>query len=281
MREGESCIHPSAVVMSGAELDGGVEVGPYAVIGPKVCIGKGTRVGPHAVIEGNTTIGRYNRIFQFASVGAMPQDRKYRGEESTLIIGDHNTIREFATLNPGTRGGGMVTRVGDHNLFMVYSHVAHDCQIGNHTVLANSANLAGHVVLEDYVIVGALVGIHQFVRVGESAILGAGAMVSLDVPPYCTATGDRAHLFGLNLVGLKRRSFSAHQIAELKKAYRTIFLSSLPLAEALEQARSGSSSSPEVSHLIAFMENSQRGACRPRKGVLSSEDEEERYEAEE
>lgn len=278
MKEGETCIHPSAVVMRGAELDSGVEVGPYAVIGPKVRIGKGTWVGPHAVIEGNTTMGRHNCVFQFASVGAMPQDHKYRGEESTLVIGDRNTIREFATLNPGTRGGGMVTRVGDHNLFMVYSHVAHDCQIGNHTVLVNGANLGGHVVLEDYVIVGALVGIHQFVRVGESAILGAGAMVSLDIPPYCNATGDRAHLFGLNLVGLKRRGFSASQIAELKKAYRTLFLSSLPLVEALEQVRSELSSSPEVSHLIAFIENSQRGICRPRKGTLASGDEGERYE---
>jgi len=272
VREGETYMHPSAVVMSGAELDGGVEVGPYAVIGPKVCIGKGTWVGPHAVIEGNTTIGRYNRVFQFASVGAIPQDLKYQGEESALIIGDRNIIREFATLNPGTRGGGMVTRVGDYNLFMVHSHVAHDCQIGNHTVVANSATLGGHVVLEDYVIVGGLVGIHQFVRVGESAILGGGAMVSQDVPPYCTAVGDRAHLFGLNLVGLKRRGFSASQIAELKKAYRILFLSNLPLAEALEQVRSSLSSSPEVSHLTTFIENSQRGICRPRKGTLSEEE---------
>lgn len=280
MKEGETCIHPSAVVMRGAELDSGVEVGPYAVIGPKVYIGKGTWVGPHAVIEGNTTIGKYNRVFQFASVGAIPQDLKYQGEESTLTIGNYNTIREFATLNPGTTGGGMVTRVGDHNLFMVYSHVAHDCQIGNHTVMANSATLGGHVILEDYVIVGGLVGIHQFVRVGESAILGAGAMVSLDVPPYCSATGDRAHLFGLNLVGLKRRGFSASQIVGLKKAYRILFLSKLPLTQALQRLRSEGSPAPEVSHLIAFIENSQRGICRPRKGALSSEDEEERYETE-
>jgi UDP-N-acetylglucosamine acyltransferase len=258
--------------MAGAELDGGVEVGPYAVIGPKVRIGKATWIGPHAVIEGNTTIGRENRIFQFASVGAIPQDLKYSGEESSLVIGDHNIIREFATLNPGTTGGGMVTLVGDHNLFMVYSHVAHDCQIGNYTVVANSANLGGHVVLEDYVRVMALVGIHQFVRVGESAILGAGAMVPLDVPPYCNATGDRARLFGLNLVGLKRRGFSASQIAVLKKAYRTLFLSNLPLSEALDQLRRGPSFSPEISHLIAFIENSQRGICRPHKEALSEDE---------
>jgi len=272
VRGKETRIHSSAVVMSGAEFDAGVEVGPYAVIGPKVRIGKGTRIGPHAVIEGNTTLGQENRVFQFASVGAAPQDLKYRGEESSLILGDHNTVREFATLNPGTDGGGMVTRVGDHNLFMVYSHVAHDCQIGNYTVLTNSANLGGHIVLEDYVIVGALVGIHQFVRVGESAILGAGAMVSLDVPPYCNATGDRAHLFGLNFVGLKRRGFSAGQIAVLKKAYRILFLSKLPFAEALKQVRQELSSSPEVSHLIKFIENSQRGICRPRKEALSEDE---------
>jgi len=272
VREKETRIHPSAVVGPGAEFDNGVEVGPYAVIGPKVRIGKNTWIGPHAVIEGNTTIGKENRIFQFASVGAIPQDLKYQGEESALIIGDHNTIREFATLNPGTTGGGMITRVGDHNLFMVYSHVAHDCQVGNYTVVANSATLGGHVVLEDYVIVGGLVGIHQFVRVGESAILGAGAMVPLDIPPYCNATGDRARLYGLNLVGLKRRGFSTSQVAGLKKAYHALFLSNLSLAEALEQVRTKLASSVEVSHLVEFIESSQRGICRPRKKALSEDE---------
>jgi UDP-N-acetylglucosamine acyltransferase len=234
------------------------------VIGPRVRIGKNTVVGPHAVIEGGTTLGCENHVFQFASVGAIPQDKKYRGEESTLVIGDHNVIREFATLNPGTAGGGMVTRVGDHNLFMVYSHVAHDCVVGSHVILANCATLAGHVTLEDYVVVGGLVGIHQFTRIGESALLAAGAMVSLDVPPYCAAMGDRAHLHGLNIVGLKRRGFRAEQIAAIKRAYRTLFSEGVLLKDALEYLQREREESPEIARLIDFITESQRGICRPR-----------------
>lgn len=259
-------IHPSAIVAPQAELDSGVQVGPYAVIGPHVRIGKDTRVGPHAVIEGRTIIGCGNQIFQFASVGAIPQDKKYQGEDSTLIIGDHNTIREFATLQPGTTGGGMVTRVGNDNLFMVYSHVAHDCSLGSHIVMANSANLGGHVMIEDYVVVGALVGVHQFARIGESAILGAGAMVSLDVPPYCLAQGDRAYLFGLNVIGLKRRGFSPAQLTSLKKAYRGFFAEGLPLREALVRVRQEYANTPEVMHMVEFISQAQRGICRPREG---------------
>jgi UDP-N-acetylglucosamine acyltransferase len=251
-------------VAPGAELDSGVEVGPSAVIGAHVRIGKNTWVGPHAVIEGRTTIGCGNRIFQFASVGAIPQDKKYRGEESVLIIGDANVIREFATLHIGTAGGGMVTRVGDSNLFMNYSHVAHDCQIGNHVVMANCATLAGHVTLEDYVTVGGLVAVHQFTRVGESALLAGGAMVSLDVPPYCTAVGDRAHLQGLNLVGLKRRGFQPDQLVALKKAYRMLFAEGNSLKDALERLRSEFRDSAEVAHFVEFIAASQRGICRPR-----------------
>ena len=274
MTRATTLIHPSAVVAPGAELDSGVEVGPYAVIGPQVRIGKNTWIGPHAVIEGRTTIGRENRIFQFASVGAIPQDRKYQGEDSLLTIGDYNVIREFATLNPGTSGGGMVTRVGNQNLFMVYSHVAHDCLIGNYVVLANSAALGGHVTLEDYVVVGGLVGIHQFTRIGESAFLAGGAMVSLDVPPYCIATGDRAHLHGLNLIGLKRRGFSPEQLAAIKSAYRTLFAEGLPLKEALARIRSEHPSSSKIAHLVEFVAKSQRGLCRPR-GAADLEGEEE------
>ena len=269
-----SLIHPRAVIAPGAQLASGVEVGPYAVIGPHVCIGEHTCVGPHAVIEGHTTIGRDNRIFQFASVGAVPQDKKYRGEESQLIIGDGNAIREFATLHIGTSGGGMVTRVGNHNLFMNYSHVAHDCQIGDHVVLANGATLAGHVVIESYVTVGGLVAIHQFTRIGESALLAGGAMVSQDVPPYCTATGDRAHLHGLNLIGLKRRGFSNEEIATLKKAYRTLFAEGLSLKEALIRLREEYSSCPVVLRLAEFIAVSPRGICRPR-GTADPEDEDE------
>ncbi|MGH7963569.1 MAG: acyl-ACP--UDP-N-acetylglucosamine O-acyltransferase [Candidatus Binatia bacterium] len=273
MKRAAVTVHPSAIVAPGAELESGVEVGPYAVIGAQVRIGKNTWIGPHAVIEGRTTIGCENRIFQFASVGAIPQDKKYSGEDSTLVIGDHNVIREFATLNPGTLGGGMVTRVGGHNLFMVYSHVAHDCAVGNHVVLANSATLGGHVILEDHVVVGGLVGIHQFTRIGESALLAGGAMVSLDVPPYCAAMGDRAHLHGLNLVGLKRRGFRPEQIAAIKKAYRTLFTKGEPLQDALRRIRREHPSSAEVAHLAEFIAASERGVCRPR-GNATPEDNE-------
>ncbi len=263
----ETVIHPSAVIAPGAELDHGVHVGPYAVIGPQVRIGRDSSIGPHSVIEGCTTIGCENTIFQFASVGAIPQDKKYQGEDSSLTIGDRNTIREFATLNIGTAGGGMVTRIGNDNLFMVYSHVGHDCQIGNNVILANCATLAGHVILEDYVGVGGLAAIHQFTRIGESAYLGGGAMVSLDVPPYCVAQGDRARLFGLNLIGLKRRGFSEEQLNALKKAYRTLFAEGLTLKEAVDRTRQEQASSPEVVHLTDFIANSQRGICRPRRNA--------------
>lgn len=267
MKRATVTVHPSAVVAPGAELDSGVQIGPYAVIGSGVRIGKNTWVGPHAVIEGNTHIGSGNHIFQFASVGAIPQDKKYHGEDSALVIGDDNVIREFATLQPGTSGGGMVTRVGNNNLFMAYSHVAHDCLLGNHIVLANCATLGGHVTIEDYVGVGGLVGIHQFARIGESAYLGAGSMVSLDVPPYCVANGNRAHLYGLNVIGLKRRGFHPEQIAAIKKVYRMLFSERLLLKEALERLPRENCSSPEVDHFVEFVSQSRRGICRPRRDV--------------
>lgn len=263
----ETAIHSSAVIAPGAELDHGVQIGPYAVIGPQVRIGRDSSIGPHSVIEGCTTIGCKNTIFQFASVGAIPQDKKYQGEDSSLTIGDRNTIREFATLNIGTTGGGMVTRIGNDNLFMVYSHVGHDCQIGNNVILANCATLAGHVILEDYVGVGGLAAIHQFTRIGESAYLGGGAMVSLDVPPYCMAQGDRARLFGLNLIGLKRRGFSEEQLSALKRAYRTFFAEGLTLKEAADRTRQEQAASPEAVHLAEFIASSQRGICRPRRNA--------------
>ena len=267
-------IHPSAVIAPGAELGPGVEVGPYAVIGSQVRIGANSTIGPHAVVEGRTTIGCDNHIFQFASVGAIPQDKKYQGEDSELIIGDGNAIREFATLHLGTKGGGMVTRVGNQNLFMNYSHVAHDCQIGDHVVLANGATLAGHVTVESFGTVGGVVAIHQFTRIGELALLAGGAMVSQDVPPYCTATGDRAHLHGLNLIGLKRRRLSPDEISALKKAYRILFAEGLSLKEALTRLQEDVSSSPTVAHLAEFIAASQRGLCRPR-GTADSEGEDE------
>jgi UDP-N-acetylglucosamine acyltransferase len=255
-------IHQTALINRQAEIDSDVEIGPYSVIGAGVRIGKETRVASHVVIEGRTSLGQGNAVYQFATIGSTPQDLKYRGEASELIIGNHNTIREYVSLNPGTAGGGMVTRIGDHNLLMMHCHIAHDCLLGSHNIIANGATLGGHVVVEDYVIVGGLVGIHQFARIGSGAILGAGSMVSKDVPPFCNATGDRARLRGLNLEGLKRRGFTANTIDALKKAYRIIFQSKLKTTDALEKVRREVSPTAEIDILLAFIAQSQRGICR-------------------
>ena len=257
-----SRIHQTALIDRQAEIDSDVEIGPYSIIGAVVRIGQQSRVASHVVIEGRTSIGQSNTIYQFATIGSKPQDLKYRGEASELIIGNHNTIREYVSLNPGTAGGGMVTRVGDHNLLMMHCHIAHDCLIGSHNIIANGATLGGHVVVGDYVIVGGLVGIHQFARIGSGAILGAGSMVSKDVPPFCNATGDRARLRGLNLEGLKRRGFTTTAIDALKKAYRIIFQSKLKTKDALEKVRSEVSPTAEIDILLAFISQSQRGICR-------------------
>jgi UDP-N-acetylglucosamine acyltransferase len=256
------CVHPTAMIADGAELASGVSVGAYAVVGPEVRVGRDSWIGPHAVVEGRTAIGARCRIFQFASVGAVPQDLKYRGEASTLEIGDDNIVREFASINPGTAGGGMVTRIGDGCLFMVSSHVAHDCMVGNQVVLANGAALGGHVTVGDHAIIGGLAGVHQFVRVGESALCAAGAMVSMDVPPYCTAAGDRARLHGLNTVGLRRRGFSRQAIAALKRAYRLLFHGGGSRRDAVARTRAAVGSEPAVGRLLAFVEESRRGVCR-------------------
>ncbi len=258
----EAQVHPTAIVDPGATLAPGVRVGPYAIIGPDVSIGEGTNVGGHVVIEGRTSIGRDNQIFPFASLGGDPQDLKYGGEPTRLEIGDRNKIREFATMNRGTEVGGGVTRIGDDNLFMAYSHVAHDCRVGDHVVMANAATLAGHVTIEDHAIIGGLVAIHQYSRIGESAILGGGAMVSLDVPPFCVAAGDRARLHGLNVIGLQRRGFDKATISDLRGAYRILFQSSLKLREAIARLRERYPDSARVEQLARFVETSERGVCR-------------------
>jgi UDP-N-acetylglucosamine acyltransferase len=255
-------LHATAIIDPCAELDSGVEVGPYSVVGPGVKIGKDSKLHAHVVVQGRTTLGEGNVIFPFATVGSQPQDLKYKGEPSELVIGNRNTIREYASLNPGTSGGGMVTRVGDQNLLMMYCHIAHDCLIGSRNVIANGATLGGHVILEDFIIVGGLVGIHQFVRIGTGAILGAGSMVSMDVPPYCNATGDRAKLRGLNLEGLKRRSFEKPVVEAIRKAYRIAFRSKLKMEEALAKIRDELPGIPEVERFVSFIANSQRGICR-------------------
>ncbi len=260
--DGPTRIDPRAVIHPRALLDEGVQVGPFAVIGEHVRVGTDTTIGPHSVIEGRTTIGSGNRIFQFASVGAAPQDLKFRDEESELIIGCGNRIREFATIHLGTEAGGMQTRIGDDNLFMACSHVAHDCRIGNSVILANAAILGGHVTLEDGVIVGGLSGIHQFCRVGRLGFVGAASLVVMDVPPFTTVQGDRARLVGLNLEGLKRKGVSPEAVSALKKAYKILFRSGLPLPKAVSKARDVSGNHAEVDYLFEFIAASERGVTR-------------------
>jgi UDP-N-acetylglucosamine acyltransferase len=255
-------IHPTAIIQSGAKLADNVSVGAYSVIGEHVVIGSGTTVASHVVIEGWTEIGCDNKIFQFSSIGADPQDLKYAGEQTRLKIGDRNRIREFTTMNRGTAEGGGLTTVGNDNLFMAYSHVAHDCIVNDHVILANGATLAGHVEVESTAILGGLAAVHQFCRIGSHTMISGGAMVTQDIPPYTIAQGDRAKTVGLNLIGLKRRGFSEETIRGIKKAYRLIFRSGSRLEDALIQISEEVDSSPELDHFIDFIKNSQRGIAR-------------------
>ena len=255
-------IHPTAIVAEGARLHETVEVGPYAIIGPHVTIGEGTTVGAHAVIEGDTTIGRRNRIFQLAAVGGQPQDLKYKGQRTRLEIGDENTIREFATVHVGTEEGGGVTRIGNGCLLMAYSHVAHDVQVGNGVILANAAQLAGHVIVEDYAIFGGMTAAHQFVRVGRHAFISGKTGVGMDVPPFCTVSGHHAELAGLNTVGLIRHGFDEAAIRRIKNAYRTLFRMKLGLREAISRVRAEAGDDPNVEHMLRFIEGSERGVTR-------------------
>ncbi|MCU0531570.1 MAG: acyl-ACP--UDP-N-acetylglucosamine O-acyltransferase [Syntrophales bacterium] len=255
-------IHPSAVISPDAKLAEGVEVGPFSVIGPSVSIGKGTVIGSHVVIQSHTDIGENNRILQFASVGAPPQDLKYKGEETRVVIGNNNTIREFVTINRSTTADIGVTKIGSNNLIMAYCHVAHNCLLEDNIVMANAANLAGHIHVERFAIIGGLTGIHQFSRIGQHCIIGGASAVTKDVPPYTTAAGHYASLYGLNLIGLKRRGFSEETIAALKKAYKIFFRSSLTVAKAVAQARAEVADLPEVRTFIEFIETSKRGVTR-------------------
>jgi UDP-N-acetylglucosamine acyltransferase len=259
-------IHPTAIVDPGAELDASVSVGPYAVIGPKVRIGAGTSVGPHCVIEGRTTIGRDNRIFQFASLGAIPQDKKYAGEDTALEIGDRNTIRECCTFNLGVPGAGGITRVGHDNWIMAYSHIAHDCRVGDHTTLSNNTTLAGHVELGDWVTVGGLVGIHQFVKVGAHAMVGFATAVSQDVPPFMLVDGNPMAVRGFNIVGLKRRDFSAARLAAIKQMHRLLYRQGRTLDDARAAIDALAVDMPDaavdVQLMSAFLADSTRGIAR-------------------
>ena len=256
-------IHPTAIIDSTARLATDVEVAPYAIIGKHVTIGKGTSVGAHSVIGDWTEIGENNQIYHLASVGPAPQDLKYRGEECWTRIGNNNIVREFATIHRGTVTGVSETVVGNNNLFMAYSHVAHDCRIGNNVVMANAATLAGHVTVEDSVILGGLVAVHQFSAIGAHAMVGGGTLVVLDIPPYLISTpGKRdAKLRGLNLIGLKRRGFSDETISKLKKAYKTLFMANLKLPDAINRIKVEITDCPEVDYLVAFIERSERGIC--------------------
>jgi UDP-N-acetylglucosamine acyltransferase len=255
-------IDPRAIVSPDAEIGEGVEIGPYTIIGPGVRIGAGTRVGPHAVINGPTVLGRDNKVFQFASIGDAPQDKKYAGEPTRLEVGDRNVFREFCTINRGTAGGHAVTRIADDCLFMAYSHVAHDCIVGSRVVMSNCTALAGHVELGDWVILSGYSAIHQFCKVGAHAFLANNAAVTRDVPPYLLVAGSPAEPKGINSEGLKRRGFDAAQIANIKAAYRIFYRSGLKLAEATEQLRSLAASQPEIRPFVDFLGASERSIIR-------------------
>ncbi len=255
-------VHPTAIIHPGAELGEGVTVSPYSVIGENVKIGKGTKIGPHVVIEGATTIDEDCAIYQFVSIGSPPQDIKFSGEMTEVIIGRGCVIREFVTLNKGTFLGKGKTILGSENFIMAYAHIAHDCVIGNNVVMANAATLGGHVEIEDHAIIGGLVPIHQFVKIGAYSMIGGGSTVTQDVPPFMTAVGNRAKLYGLNSVGLKRHGFSPKDIKTLKRVYKIIFRSGMTLKKALDKVRADVEPSLHIDHLIDFINASNRGIIR-------------------
>jgi UDP-N-acetylglucosamine acyltransferase len=260
-----SSIHATAIVDPAAKIGDNVSIGPYCVIGAHVKLADGVQLHSHVVIDGRTSIGKNTVVYPFASLGSRPQDLKFKGEPSTLEIGNNNQIREHVTMNPGTEGGGMVTRVGDNCLFMMASHVAHDCQLGNNVILANNATLAGHVKVGDFVIIGGLSAVHQFVRIGPFAIIGGMSGVESDVIPFGLVKGERAHLAGLNMVGLERRGFSRDDVRSLRSAYRMLFAPEGTLAERLEETATHYKDHDQVVRIVDFIRaESSRPLCQPK-----------------
>lgn len=255
-------IDPRAVVAPTTKLADDVEVGPYAVVGPDVELGPGCRIGPHAVVTGWTRLGARNKVFQFASIGDAPQDKKYAGEPTRVEIGDDNTFREYVTVNRGTNHDKGVTRIGNDNLFMASSHVAHDCVIGNHTVFANLATLAGHVEIDDYVILAGFTGVHQFCKIGAHAFIGNNTAVTRDVPPYVMAVGQPAEPHSINSKGLSRRGFTPEQVRHIKEAYRILYRSELSLETAIERLRENAKTQPELIPFVEFFARSTRSVVR-------------------
>ena len=262
-----TAIHPTAIVDSKAEIDASVTVGPYTVIGPHVKIGAGTTVGPHCVIEGHTTIGRDNRIFQFASLGAVPQDKKYAGEPCELVIGDRNTIREFCTFNIGSPGGGGVTRVGNDNWLMAYVHLAHDCLVGDKTIFANNAQLAGHVEVGDWVILGGFTVVHQFVRIGAHGMTSLCAMLVADQPPFVMSQGQPAQARSMNYEGLRRRGFSAERMSVVKAMHRALYRDNLTLEQAKQRIVDLAAATPEAAPDVQLM-TSFLDRVTPQRGIV-------------
>lgn len=262
-------VHPTAIVEPGAELGENVEVGPYCCIGEHVTLGDASVLQGHVVLAGRTTIGAHAEIYPFASIGQPPQDLKYNGEPSTLVVGSHCRIREYVTMNPGTQGGGMVTSVGDHCLFMVGSHVAHDCQVGNHVIMANNAGIAGHVVLGDHVIIGGNSAVHQFARIGEHAMIGGMTGVESDVIPYGSVVGERGRLSGLNIIGLKRNGFTREQVHNLRSVYKFLFsdTDSGTVLERLDDIAERHGDDSEIMDIVRFIRSdSSRGLTQPKNG---------------
>jgi UDP-N-acetylglucosamine acyltransferase len=256
-------IHPTAIVDPKSKIHPSCTIGPYCVIGPEVQLGEGCRVASHVAIEGPTKIGADNGFFPFSSIGLAPQDITYAGEPTRLEIGDHNVIREFVTINRGTVKGGGCTRVGDHNLIMAYTHIAHDCQIGSHIIMANGATLGGHVTVEDWANVGALCPVHHFVRIGTHSIIGGGSTITRDVLPFSKTSAERGtQAYGLNAVGLERRGFSKERIKKLHQAYRVLLASKLNTSQALERLKAEGDCGEDVELLIRFIEASERGVIK-------------------